>query len=420
VRKKELTIPTIIGILAVVGGLVAGVVLLNKPLRSLVGASPEETPKDVEITNISDTSFVVSWVTVKSTSGYVQYGEREKPELVISDDRDQERGEIGNYFTHLVSIKALKPETKYSFRIGSGRSLYDNAGSLYQTTTAAVAGRAPAADVAYGQVVTASEDPVEGAIVYLTLPGAVVQAALTKPSGSWVIPLAVARSADLTSFAAYDPEKDRVEITVQAGTLGTASVNTTTGATKPVADITLGANRDEAVPAPAAGSKFSALETGEELIILTPKFGERVNTQKPEIMGKAPAGTEITIKIESAKVFSKTLTVDENGEWTYSVPENLEPGEHTVTVTSIVDGIAKTVKKSFVVEAAGVSNAPARVATPSASLRPTPRPTIVPRVAYPSTESGTPEPGNLTPTLILLILGAGLIVAGYTGYNYKF
>src|SRR3989344_1851119 len=102
-------IPPVLGILAVVGGLVAGVVLLNQPLRNLVGASPEETPKEVKITNVSDTGFVVSWLTDKSTSGYVQHGEKEKPELVISDDRDQERGEIGNYFTHLVTVKALKP-----------------------------------------------------------------------------------------------------------------------------------------------------------------------------------------------------------------------------------------------------------------------------------------------------------------------
>ena len=204
-RKRELTIPTILGVLAIIGGLIGGVVLLNKPLRGLVGASPEETPKEVKITNISDTSFVVSWVTDKSTSGYVQYNGG----LVVSDDRDQERGEIGNYFTHLVTIKALKAETGYSFKIGSGKSLYDNSGKLYQITTATAVSQVPVADVAYGQVVTASGDPVEGAIVYLSLPGAVSQAALTKSSGSWVIPMAVARSADLTGYAAYDREKDR-------------------------------------------------------------------------------------------------------------------------------------------------------------------------------------------------------------------
>lgn len=424
-RKRELTIPTILGILTIIGGLIGGVVLLNKPLRNLIGASPEETPKEAKITNISDTSFVVSWVTDKSTSGYVQYNGG----LVVSDDRDQQRGEIGNYFTHLVTIKALKPDTSYSFKIGSGKSLYDNSGKSYQITTATTVSQVPAADVAYGQVSTASGDPVEGAIVYLSLPGAVPQATLTKPSGSWVIPMAIARSADLTSYAAYDREKDKVEITVQAGALGTSVINTTTGITKPVANIILGENRSGETPTatPVAGSKFSqgtlATDTGETLIILTPKSGEKVNSQKPEIMGKAPAGSEVTIKVESSRVFTETLTASENGDWTYSVPENLDPGVHTITVTSIIDGVTKTIKKSFTVEAAGISNAPARVATPSATLVPTPKatpkpsPTIAPRVAYPSTESGTPQSGSLTPTLILLILGAGLVLAGATSYR---
>ncbi len=405
-RKRELTIPTILGILVAVGGLIAGVFLLNKPLRSLVGASPEETPREVKITNISDAGFVVSWVTDKSTSGYIQYN----GELVVSDDRDQEKGEIGNYFTHLVTVRGLKPATKYSFRIGSK-------GDLYQVTTAVAAGQAPAADVAYGQVVTASGDPVDGAIVYLSLPGVVTQANLTKASGSWVIPISIARSADLTSFAAYDREGGRVEIVVQAGMLGTATINTTAGATKPVAEIVLGKTRNEPVPAPE--SKFSLI--GEELIILTPRSGERVNSPRPEIMGQGPANTQITITINSPATITSTMQTDANGGFSYSVPQNLPPGEHTVTISTVVDGAVKKIQRKFTVLAAGESQIPAKTATPSAKLiKPSPSPTPAPRVAYPSTESGIPQSGNLTPTLILLILGAGLIAAGYTSYNYKF
>ena len=419
-RKRELTIPTILGIITAIGGLVAGIILLNKPLRSLVGAAVEETPSQVKMTNITDSSFTVSWITPKSTSGYVQYGEKNNPELVVSDDRDQEKGQIGNYFTHFVTIRGLKATTKYSFRIGSGRN-------LYEVTTGVTLRNPPPADVAYGQVITASGDPVDGAIVYLGLGGMVPQAALTQASGSWVIPLSTARSSDLTNFAAYDKDGGRVEVFVQAGGLGTATVATTAGKTKPVAEIALGENRNETLetrkPEPTPASKFStqalqaASGSAQILLISSPKFDERVNSQRPEIMGKGPAETQITITVESDNVYTGKVSTDQNGDWSYSVPGNLEPGEHTVTITSVVDGVKKTIKRNFVVEAAGVSNVPAKTATPSAKLKPSPTP--VPRIAYPSTESGTPQSGNLTPTLILLILGAGLIVAGYTGYNYK-
>ena len=414
-KKRELTIPTILGILVTIGGLIAGVFLLNAPLRSLVGASPEETPTEVKITNTGDTSFVVSWVTAKSTSGYIQYGEGEKPELVVSDDRDQEKGEIGIYFTHLVTVRGLKSATNYGFRIGSGKGLYDQGGQLYKVTTGITLRNPPRADVAYGQVVTSSGDPVDGALVYLAMPGTVPQAAITKPSGSWVIPISTARTIDLTSFAAYDPSGGRVDILVQAGSLGTSNVTTTIANTKPVPQITLGQTGNlagqEPAATPAAGSKL----TGETLVILTPKSGERVNSSQPEIMGKAPAGAEVTIVINSTTEISQTVTADENGDWSYSVPSDLEPGTHTITITALVDGVKKTVQKSFVVEAAGGSNAPAKIATPAATLKPTPKPT--PRVAYPSTESGTPESGNLTPTLILLILGGALVLTGAFAYR---
>ncbi|KKR91975.1 MAG: hypothetical protein UU42_C0006G0014 [Candidatus Woesebacteria bacterium GW2011_GWA1_41_13b] len=419
-KKRELTIPTILGIVVTIGGLIAGVFLLNAPLRSLVGASPEETPTDVKITNTSDVSFVVSWTTAKSTSGYIQYGEGGNPELVVSDDRDQERGEIGNYFTHLVTVRGLKASTDYVFRIGSGRSLYDQEGQLYAVTTGVTLRTPPGADVAYGQVVTSSGDPVDGALVYLVMPGTVPQAAITKPSGSWVIPVSTARTTDLTSFAAYDPVGGQVSILIQAGTLGAANVTTTMANTKPVPEITLGQTvnlTQGPIATPAAGSKLTgaASETGEMLVILTPKSGEKVNSAQPEIMGKAPAGAEVVIVIHSTTEISQTVTADENGDWSYSVPRDLEPGTHTVTITALVNGVKKTVQKSFVVEAAGTSNAPARVATPAATLKPTPKPT--PRVAYPSTESGTPESGNLTPTLLLLILGSGLVLTGAFAYK---
>lgn len=420
-RKRELTIPTILGILVTIGGLIVGVFLLNKPLRSLVGASPEETPTEVKVTNTADTSFVVSWITAKSTSGYLQYGEGEKPELVVSDDRDQEKGEIGNYFTHLVTVRGLKAATSYGFRIGSGKGLYDQQGQLYKVTTGVTLRNPPQADVAYGQIVTSSGDPVDGALVYLTMPGTVIQAAITKPSGSWVIPISTARTVDLTSFAAYDTSTGQLGILVQAGALGTATVTTTTANTKPVPQMTLGQTTNlvaqEPTPTPATESKLSgsATETGETLVILTPKSGERVNSTQPEIMGKAPVGAEVTIVIHSTTQITQTVTADENGDWSYSVPAGLEPGTHTITITALVNGVKKTVQKSFVVEAAGTSNAPARVATPSAVIKPTPKPT--PRVAYPSTESGTPQSGNLTPTLLLLILGSGLVLTGAFAYR---
>lgn len=450
-RKREIVFPTILGVIITIAGLVTGTFLLRNPLFSGVGASPEETPRQTKITNISDSQFVVSWVTDKAVSGFVQYGEA-NPELVVSDDRDQEKGNVGNYFTHLVTVKNLKASTVYKFRIGSGRSLYDSDGKLYEITTGPALSTPPPADVSYGRVLTASGDPAEGSIVYLDMPGIVPQAALVKSSGSWVIPLSTSRTSDLTSFAPYDTQADKIDIFVQAGPAGTAQTIVTTGSDSPVADITLGTVTDlSTVPAEVVTpqpeptttrSKFSAIDLAPAteataagtLSILTPKFGEEVNTNQPEIEGKGPANAEIQIEIHSTTAITDTVIADKNGNWSYSVPEGLEPGEHTITISTLVNGVVKKVTRSFVVQAAGESNAPAFSATasgtlaptkaptlaPTPTIKPTATPTVAPRISYPSTESGVPATGNLTPTLVLAILGIGLIATGIFSFKFRF
>lgn len=449
-----MTIPTILGILVAIGGLAAGIWLLRDPLRTIVGASAEETPQSVRLTNITDTSFVVSWTTAKSTSGFVQYAESSNtnPDLAVSDDRDQEKGEIGSYFTHLVTVRGLKAATAYAFRVGSGKSLYDQAGSLYQVSTGPALHNPPVADVAYGQVNNAAGEPADGAIVYISLTGVVPQATLVKSSGSWVIPLSTARTTDLGSYAAYDKQASSEDIFVQAGPGGTATVSTNTNTDSPVANIVLGQTGQTAVvettttlptPTPVTNtvvpevtsddtSKFSggalgpATEATAEgtLTLLTPVSGEKVNTDKPVIMGTAPKNAKVTIEIHSDAAITTEVRADALGNFEYTVPQNLDPGTHTITISSIVNGVVKKITKSFVVEAAGVSVVPAKIATPSGTIKPSPTPTIkpsptptiVPRVTIPSTASGVPVSGDLTPTLLLLILGIGLVIVG--SYSY--
>ncbi len=409
-KKRELTIPTILGILFSVVGMGMGVWFLRIPIKNAVFASSEEIPNQVQISNISDTGFVVSWLTDKAATGFIQYGQSTNPDLVIADDRDQERGTVDNYFTHFVTLRGLKPSTVYNFRIGSAKKLYDQQGAPYQITTGLSLGSPPAADVAYGQVLTGSGEPADGAIVYLTLAGAVPQASLIKSSGSWVIPLSTARSIDLTSFVAYDPKTSQIQIQVQAGPLGQASVVTTTDQDSPVPAISLGQNINllatQSQPSEApTSSRFSS----SSLTIISPQTGEKVNSAQPEIIGRGPVDSEVTITIHSQTAITNTVQTDANGQFSYSVPKNLPPGEHTITVSAIVNGVAQKVQRSFTVLAAGTSQIPAYSATPSA--------TIKPRVAMPATESGVPTSGNLTPTLVLLILGTALIISGIVTYK---
>jgi hypothetical protein len=464
-KKPELHFPTILGVLVAIGGLAAGLWLVQKQMGQSVAASAEEQPREIRITNISDSGFVVSWLTNKAVSGYLQYGEgKNDNDMVVSDERDQEKGAIELYFTHYVVIKGLKPSTSYRFKIGSGKSTLGGPdGQPYRVTTGPQLGTTPAADVAYGQVTTEGGDPAEGAIVYLEMEGVQPQAALVKQSGNWVIPISTARSTDLADFAKYDPQSTRISISVQDATLGTAQAVVTAKNDSPVPGIKLGGTYDFIAASTAVSptkqpeSKFSdkplptparSVDTGG-LTVVSPITGEKLNTDKPVIIGKAPAGTEVTIEIHSDTTITGTVTSDKTGAFTFPVPTNLAPGVHTMTISAIVNGVRRTVIKSFTVYALGESTVPAFTATPSATLaikptatptvtiKPTVKPTILPtmtliptakptlkptatptvEVVFPSTNSATPVTGSTDFTILMLALGAGLTVSGLWWYK---
>ncbi|MEK7163638.1 MAG: fibronectin type III domain-containing protein [Patescibacteria group bacterium] len=414
-RQRPITIPTLLGIFVAIGGIIAGLLLVKNPTYLGISASGEEIPIDVRVSNISDNSLTVSWTTAKATSGFVKYND-----LVVSDDRDQERGNIGSYFTHIVSLRGLKPSTNYKIKIGSGKSINEG----QEVMTGPTLRNPPPADVIYGQVNTLGGDPADGALVYVQIPGIVPQVALVKASGSWVIPLSLARTTDLTSFAPYDPQTSQINLFVQAGPLGTSTKLLSLADARPVPPIILGESRAESrdVQSPVleteTKSKFTESSLDPSASIKESKI--KLNSIKPRVEGEAPAGSQINIEVNSENQIKATVKADSLGKFNYKIPEGLEPGEHTITVSTLVDGVMQKVTKSFIVEAAatGTTTVPNFTATPSAKLKPSPTPTPVPRVAYPA-ETDQPKSGNFEFSLLLLAFGAILISAGVINLKFK-
>lgn len=444
--KRIRVIPTILAVLFLMAGIATGVVLIRQSSKWSLKATPGNIPKQVKITNISDSSFTVSWITDGQTSCFVKYGPDENLSFTAKEDRDQASGKIGSFYTHHISIRGLNPATTYFFEIDSNETPYDNNGEPYQTTTAPeIQTASPTNDVAYGMVVGQDgSSPIGGIIVYLSLANAAPQSTLTTSSGNWVIPLSLSRSADLNSWASYDRDTSVEEIFVQGGTLGTATAVAVTRYDNPMPIITLGQTFDfrkapsGPTPTPtqsAGGNRFSfpgaptSSPTSIQLNIINPQEGEEISTQKPQFMGTGPKKETLQIILESSAATYDEVSVDEKGNWNWTPPTNLSPGQHTITI-SLANG--KKVVRTFMVLAAE-GELPNFSASPSASLTPTlattptpllslsPTPTltvtptpstIVGRISKPSTEGGVPRSGYLTPTFAFLIIGIILIGVG--------
>ncbi|MFH2019445.1 MAG: Ig-like domain-containing protein [bacterium] len=434
--------PTLLGLVVLVGGIVGGWWYLNNKTPK-VGV--ELKPSKVRITNVADNKFTVSWITSIETVGMVEFGPvGEKLGSQTLDDRDKSVGESKEYLTHQITIQDLQPSTQYSFRILSGKqkAKFDNNGSPYLVTTGPTIRETPVATSFYGEV--SGTGSVEGTLVYVTLPGSTTASTLVKSAGNYAVTLSTIRTSDLSKYIEYDEEATVATVNVDSGKQqASATVSMVNAA--PVPTITLGQDSDfravgkasiaqveetQPITIPEVATTPAILnvepldgssQSQSGVVILNPaKDGEEVATSLPEFRGLAPASTTLSVTIESTQAFSDTVVVEDDGTWSWTPPADLETGEHTLTVNYIDKlGIEQTLKRTFTVsQALAAAGEPAFAASPSASILPSSLPTASviatssPRTQIPSTESGVPVSGIITPTLLTAGLGFAIMVLG--------
>lgn len=236
-------IPTILGMIVLVGALISGIVFLGEgPGVFAPRATPSTTPKNIKVTNVTDNSFTVSFLTDEATPGFVKYGTSASSlDSQASDDRDQLTGTVSDYKMHHVTVRGLQQSTTYHYTLGTGSgSSFDNNGQPFTIKTAARNGAPAAAKTIYGSISTQGGTPAEGAVVYVTTATAGEMSSLVKSSGSWAIPLSNARTKDGSAYAQIT-DSDSLLILVQ-GTMPTETIEfqTTVGDSQPVPTLTFG------------------------------------------------------------------------------------------------------------------------------------------------------------------------------------
>lgn len=418
--KIEAKIPTILGIIIIVISLGATVLLFNNMRDFLGRASPDANPTEIKITNLSDSSFTVSWTTAGNVSGTINFGSEPSMGNVATDDRDQISGKTGQYLTHHLTLRYLKPQSKYYFKIISGGTSFDNKGEPYIVTTAPQMGTSVSgAPPIYGTIAKSDGSPAAGAIVYLTLPGGIPLSTLVKSSGNWLIALNNARTADLSGFIKLTGT-EKIDIFVQAGSEGTARAVARVISDSPISQIVLGKRYDfsqetaslSATAEPSLGFKAPATATPSPSLT-SPASDSALPSDRPIFAGRGIPGKAVTIKVESPAPVTGTTSVDQNGNWTWTPPSGLSPGSHTVTVaTTDSAGNPLQFTRNFTVLASGTQVTESATPSATATSRPSPtaRPTIKPSVT--ATASTAPASGNVNPTILITLLGITLVVLG--------
>lgn len=203
--------------------LVASAILFYPPP---VAAS---NPVSILISNVRDTSFVVTWLTPVDEAGQVQL----VGGPVFQDDRGAEfKGK-----THYITVSGLAVNTPYRFDILSGGSRYDGEHAHYAVITGATLAP-PTPDLIVGRVRNPDGTNAADAIVIFTVQqeqrvSAPMSMVLTSRDGGFFhINLSDARiQGDPTRYFAYGSQTDLLTIQAASGR-GLGSVRLPVGDTR--------------------------------------------------------------------------------------------------------------------------------------------------------------------------------------------
>ncbi|MFH1970985.1 MAG: fibronectin type III domain-containing protein, partial [Patescibacteria group bacterium] len=204
--KKE-KIPTIIGLVILVIGIITGVFLIKNQQIFRLGASPEEAPKDLRISNITDSSFTVSWTTDKDTLGFIKWGKSINNLDKVENDTISQKGYI-----HSSTIRSLNAQTEYYFKINSNSNDYDNQGVVWKIRTGLQLPEPTNNVIISGSVLNQNGTPATNVLVYFSVGGGSLLSTITSKTGTWLMPISQVRNKNLDSYITINENSSLIEI----------------------------------------------------------------------------------------------------------------------------------------------------------------------------------------------------------------
>ncbi len=399
-------IPTILGLFLILIGIGLTTFLAQKGVNIIEFASPSDSPKDIRITNVSDTSFTVSFVTDADVLASLNFGKDKNLGQTVLDERNQ-NGSLSPHTVHSIMIKNLAPNTTYYFSIISGQDTFLQNGIPFTVKTGPTINTTSEASPLSGKKVsgkillTNGSAPKE-AIIYVTSENSQTLSSLIKEDGGYNVPLGLIRTDNLSSYADLQG-KSIIKMLIASGDLSSVAQFSVSQLGASIPPIILSYNYDFTVSsAPVASTEASMISTfftpsvpsiTKTPQILIPEKLQSFTDSQPKFQGTALPNATIQITIHSLENIQATVLTDAFGNWSYRPTQPLSPGAHTISIIAKdASGIFRTISTSFVVFASGTqvtqSATPSATPTFALSLSPSPSPIITPT----PTSAPTPTP----------------------------
>ncbi|MDO8638167.1 MAG: fibronectin type III domain-containing protein [Candidatus Daviesbacteria bacterium] len=197
----------ILPLVILIVGLIVAVFLVGQKTGFFSRADVLTTPQEIKISNLSDNSFTVSYITAKPTIGFINFGETEKMGDTVNDDRDINGPKAR--LTHHITLKNLNPETQYFYQINTEKI-------SQQTTAPTTTDTPPLADPIFGQIVKADKTIPSEAIIYSQIVDGTLLSSYSRDDGNFLITLNNARTNDLLNYLKIK-DSDQIDLTVKDG-----------------------------------------------------------------------------------------------------------------------------------------------------------------------------------------------------------
>ncbi len=425
--NKPIRIPTIFALLFV-GVLLLTMTWITKIISQPTQADVGKLPKDIQVTNVSDTSFTVLWITEKPTRGVIQVTPPDGQALTFYDDHAVQ-SQNQEFTTHSVTVRGMQALTQYTITF-----LNTPDKTLTITTGPTLSLNSNQLGPLHGSVKNSDGTPAVGSLVYLALEGSQILSTTVKDSGSFLIPLNLLRTEDTTAYLPVKEEPLPVTLTIISPTGEKTIATTNTDNDSPVPDITLGQPNDftqsSVKPTPVLAEKQSSFQSvlgtinttavaSSSVTLATPIQGGIVRSEYPFITGKGIPDEIVTIIIGSKSPTVDTVRVKKDGTWQFTPKKGIPAGNQSVTISSF-DENKNPISITHLFQIMKSGTQVLGDATPSASptiILPTPISTIsatpIPTLLIePTPTTEIPTTATTVPTYILLAAGISLSIIG--------
>ncbi|MBI2594060.1 fibronectin type III domain-containing protein [Candidatus Daviesbacteria bacterium] len=274
---------------------------------------------DLQTLNISNNTATVVWQTNLPVLGHVLYGESENLNLKSSDNRDIKNP--APRFTHFVTLKNLKPNTRYFYKIVNNSQSYPEKSLEFTTANLRDPDELNFSFIkpVKGTILNTNLNPIDESLIFFSIPGAQDLATFSSTAGNFIMPLKLVLDKDLKKV--YNiPDGTPASITVKKQGLESKVQIIISDSTVNLPPVTIGTSLDLSKYAKPSIStilirskrqtSFDFNGDGKinslDLAILREKAAKR-NLPRPDDLERFDITSDGAITQEDVDVFSKSL-----------------------------------------------------------------------------------------------------------------